>query len=182
MKKSVFFIAILANLFLMGCQINPDTSHSNDSELEFELTVDYSRTLVRIIDDGKYYYVNSIITEKNFPRPVEVISHKITVHTKVFKFNGGVSNSEIISIMEKAGYRPATLNEILALVELAEVETRLWDAFPVVAVGSIWRDHRGFQYAPTIEISSNMRYLSINRYRLFNRGWSSYWKFLAIKV
>ncbi len=178
-KVKFFFLTILSNLFLMSCQVNPDLSYSNN--YGFELTVDYSRTLVRVIDDGNYYYVNSDITENNFPRPVELFGHKINVYAKSFEFNRNISSAKAISIMEKAGYRPATLSEILALSELEGKKPMNHNLFPIVALGSTWSDHRGFSYVPTIKIDDDNYYLNISRYRRIF-GWSLYWNFLAIKI
>lgn len=71
----------------------------------------------------KYSYVNPYITEENFPKPDRVWNDY-----KVYHFDIYISSKDVIKEMQKDGYEPANLYELLE-----------WDdnkTYYVVALGS----------------------------------------------
>lgn len=112
---------------------------------EITLTVDYSRTVQEMINAGNYDWTNNDITVKHFPLPTELSGKKVPVSTKLFHFNRSISSKDATSEMDKAGYRPATLAELLAL---GEAHPELQKEFPLVALGSVWRYARVDRLVP----------------------------------
>ena len=63
---------------------------------------------------GKYDWVNSDITEEHFPTNIPVA---YDAEYKLFHFNRSISSDDAIKEMEKDGFRPAVLAELLVLGE-----------------------------------------------------------------
>ena len=142
---------------------------------EITLTVDYSRTVQEMINAGNYEWINSDITAKHFPLPTELNGKKVPVSTKLFHFNRSISSKDAIAEMDKAGYRPATLAELLAL---GEAHPELQREFPIVALGSVWR---------VAYVNRNVPVLSFDDYRRrlilvwFGHGWGGRCRFLGVR-
>jgi len=141
---------------------------------EIILTIDYNQSLKRMIALGRYDYKNIDIIEKNFPLPIELKNKKVTVSGKLFYFEKSISGEDAISEMEKVGYRPATLVELLALgVKYPEMQRQ----FPIIALGSIWRSANNCRYSPYLYVSGRDRELNFD---WFGASWSGFCRFLAI--
>lgn len=125
---------------------------------EITLTVDYGRTVKQMIKAGKYNGVNSDITEKNFPLPTELIGQKTSVSGKLFHFGKDISSEDVIFEMDKSGYRPATLPELLAL---GEAHPDLQRQFPIIALGSVWRVAAGSRIVPALAVDGYGRKLHL---------------------
>ncbi len=141
---------------------------------EVALTIDYSRTLQEMINAGNYGWTNSNITEKHFPLPTELNGKNVPVSTKLFHFNRSISSTDATSEMDKAGYRPATLAELLAL---GEVNPELQKKFPIVALGSVWRDASDGRDVPVLDFDGNRRKLYLV---WFDDGWPDDCRFLGV--
>lgn len=85
------------------------------SQDQFTLTVDYNRTLEEMILTGGYDSVDSVINGTNFPTSFSADNKTLVVEVKLFSFSELISGRGIISEMNKVGYRPANLAELLAL-------------------------------------------------------------------
>jgi len=142
MKK--FFVLLLALIFwgpIIYYQLTNFQSEtavlSNQSKTvvtsgEIILSVDYSKTLDLAIADGKYDRVDSAISVKNFP---VVSGIKVAIFTSLFQFvDGDISSEDVIKEMDRRGFRPATLMELLAL---GETHPELQRQFPIIALGTI---------------------------------------------
>lgn len=88
------------------------------------------QSLAEAIEAGKYDWKNDNITVKNFPPSANDIGEKDVV---LFHFNRDISSDDVIAEMDKAGYRPATLRELLAL---GARYPKLQKEFPIIALGS----------------------------------------------
>ena len=78
--------------------------------MEYKITVDYSKTLKRMIDEGKYDYVSSDI-----PKHFTVQGEGRKEYTaKLHKISKYMSTKEVIEDMQKEGLRPAKVEELLA--------------------------------------------------------------------
>lgn len=142
---------------------------------EFNLSVDYSRTLQEMINAGNYACVNSDITDKNFPIPPEMTGKKVEVSAKLFHFNRPISSEDAISEMDKAGYRPATLAELLAL---GEAQPELQRQFPIIALGSVWHHAYGYRRVPCLDVGGVEREFNLG---WFGRDWVAGCRFLAVR-
>jgi hypothetical protein len=149
-----------------------DEQPKND---EIVLSVDYSRTVQEMINAGKYGWTNDNITEKHFPLPTELNGKKVSVSTKLFHFNRPINSQDAIKEMDKAGYRPATLAELLAL---GEKQPELQKEFPIVALGSIWTDALGDRDVPFLDVYGLERRLSLY---WFDFDWYDGCRFLAVR-
>lgn len=140
---------------------------------EFDLVVDYSRTVREMVNAGNYDWINSDITEKNFPLPTELSGKKISMSSKLFHFNKDISSEDAIFEIKKAGYYPATLAELLAL---GENHPELQREFPIVGLGSVLYNVIDFKPVPVICSNDNERKLSLP---WLDREWSDDYLFLG---
>ncbi len=142
---------------------------------EFDLSVDYSRTVQEKISAGKYSWANNDITEKHFPLPTELNGKQVSVSTKLFHFNRSISSKDATREMDKVGYRPATLAELLTL---GEVHPELQKEFPIVALGSIWRHADNYCFVPILFFDGHKRNLDL---LWFGRNWTDFYRFLGVR-
>jgi hypothetical protein len=166
-KKEVTIIDILA-------VINKLDSQAKEKSDEIILVVDYSRTFQKMIDAGNYGWVNDYIIEKNFPIPEKLKIKKAEISTKLFHFNYNISSKDLITEMDKTGYRPGTLLELLAL---GESHPELQKEFTIVALGSIWRDTRDRFGVPALSFVGNRRGLFLF---WISRGFFNDYRFLGV--
>ncbi|MDP3999550.1 MAG: hypothetical protein Q8P76_03085 [bacterium] len=136
------------------------------------LAVDYSQSLSDTIKACEFDRINSDITEKHFPinkRP------NGEVDTKMFHFNRPITSGQAIQEMDKEGYRPAELPELLAYAKNNPDEQR---KYPIVALGSVWRFFDGGRDVPFLFGVGDKRGL----YLLWcGREWDEDSRFLAVR-
>ncbi|MEI6836066.1 MAG: hypothetical protein WCK59_04495 [Candidatus Falkowbacteria bacterium] len=142
---------------------------------EIELTVDYGRTLEQAIADGNYDWNHGDISSENFPISPEMLGQKVEIKTKLFRFNRDISSNDVISEMDKAGYRPATLMELLALgILFPELQRQ----FPIVALGYVWHWARVGRFVPFLYVNDYKRGLNLS----FVAGdWGTRYRFLGVR-
>ena len=145
---------------------------TEDQRPTFKVTVNYGQTLKEMIEKGKFNWVNDNINSKNFP-----IEGKGQVETEVvlFHFNKTITSEEVIKEMEKEGYCPANIAELLAL---AEKEPDLQRQFPIASLGSVWRGPSGFHDVSCLSRSISARYLNLY---WFEDSWNDDWRFAALR-
>jgi len=128
MKKNLMII-ILGVLIVSSC-------HHNTSDSVVNITVDYTKTIEQSIAEGNYCDVNDRITDKNFPIYPEMIGKKVEISVKLFHFNHNMRDDSATYEINKAGYRPATLMELLAFCSHSDLRKN----YNIVALGSVYRD------------------------------------------
>ncbi len=114
-------------------------------------------TLAEMIADCKFHYVNTDITEANFPfaGPVADVSDMLTVSQKDL---GGknMTTAEIEAAIDRKGYRRATLAELLAWA------VAKWNGKDlVVALGSSWVNPDGLRLVPYLYGGGDGRRLNL---------------------
>lgn len=134
---------------------------------EIELTVDYAKTIEQVIADGKYDWKHEDITIKNFPISPKGIKEKEHLSAKLFQFTCDVSFDYVVREMDRAGYRPATLMELLVFGMLFHEPQ---NTLSIVALGSIWNGAYARCYVPCIENMNSKRGLSLACFA-FRLGW-----------
>ncbi|MDP3999303.1 MAG: hypothetical protein Q8P76_01755 [bacterium] len=167
---------------ITGLQLQLFAEHKNPFEKVrsvadglVRLFVDYTRPLANMIkEDGRFDYVNSDITEKNFQinrRP------NGEAEMKVYHFNRDIDSDEAIREMDKEGYRPAELPEGLAYAKANPDEQR---KYPIVLLGSlsVWRGFIGDRRVPCLCGVGVERDLDLG---WFCGGWDSRCRFLAVR-
>lgn len=165
--KKLLCIVFLTILFV-------STTYSQSISNNFEVTVDYSRTLIEMMVAGKYDRITNSITEERYPLPIELIGKKITVSTRLFHFNRAICNKDAITEMNKLGFRPATIAETFAL---GESQPDLQSKFPIIALGSVWYNSSGHGYVLILHADTGMRELRLER---SDDDWSRNCRFLAV--
>ncbi|NCU43062.1 hypothetical protein EOL72_01780 [Candidatus Falkowbacteria bacterium] len=172
---------VMENNNLSVAQVIELIEKSNESEKvinptdEIRLAIDYTKTLEQAISDGNYDWKNSDITAQHFPVSPEMIGKKAEVSAKLFHFNCGISSDDVISEMDKAGYRPATLMELLVLGFLFP---ELQRHFPIVALGSVWHGAIGGGHVPYLDVDGNERGLDLY---WFGIDWGAHCRFLGVR-
>jgi hypothetical protein len=121
----------------------------------FQLEIDGTKTLEQMIADGKYDWKNSDINEKNFPIKDKT---KRTATIELFHFVKDISSENAIKAMAKEDFRPATIEELLAL---GAKQPELQKEFPIIALGSVWRLPFGLRGVPGLYWSDSGRELNL---------------------
>lgn len=122
-------------------------------------------SLSSLIKSHKFDWVNPDITEDNFPTPKE-----IRTDFKLCHFDRYIPSEDAIKEIEKDGYSPATIYELLS-----------WEGWNdkdwVVALGSVAGVDGGRRVAALYRRGSE-RGLDL---RWFGSGWSAVCRFLAVR-
>lgn len=135
------------------------------------LAVDYTRSLRDAVAAGRYDYVNENIKEDDFPAH-EHEQGKKEVAFRLFHFNRYIESDEAIVEMDKQGFRPASLREMLVY---REANSDLQRQFPIIALLSVWVDPiSGRRSVPALWGSG----LCLDD---FGHRWSSHYRFLAVR-
>ena len=111
--------------------LTPDGKPVSDTYL---ISVDYGRNVEDGVEAGRYHWANSNITSERFPTERKGTAK---VEVKLIHFNWSVSTNKALRELDRMGYRPAELHELLALGEkYQEIQRK----FPIVALGSVLRN------------------------------------------
>jgi hypothetical protein len=144
---------------------------SGERRISLTLSVDYSQSLRKMIADGGYDEINGDITPRNFRlqatgfRQIDLI---------LIQFEHPVAPLEAVVLMKKEGYRPATIEEILALgIEHPELQRSI----PIVGLGSA-RVVENRRYVPCLGGSESSRSLGL---AVIYRRWSIYYQFAFVR-
>ena len=124
-----------------------------------------------LIDAGKYDYVNPNITEDNFPVPAEFV---LGSEPKIYHFNRYISSENAIKEMDKDGYRPAMIWDLLDYGAKNPEEQR---KYPIIGLGSIGEVDGDREVPYLIGFDSERR---LNLYR-WDDVWGSDYRFLAVR-
>lgn len=135
-----------------------------------KVVVDYTKTLAEMISAGKYDWVNENITQERFPVSGNKKEERELV---LFHFNRVISSENAIAEMEKAGFVPC---DILDLLALGASQPELQRQFPIIALGSVWRDSGGHRRVPYLFRHDAKRYLDLD---YFEHDWDECYRFLA---
>ena len=140
----------------------------------YPVEIDYSDTFKQRLDAGRYDQKGHGITKSNFSVKGD---GKIWRDLRLVCYNKHMSNDSVLAAIEAQGYRPATIEELLAFgVSYPEVQLE----FPILALGSTWYSFsESCYFAPCLCGGDN------NKRCLFlfatNRIWDNSWHFLVHK-
>lgn len=138
--------------------------------------------LGRAIEVANYDYVDPHITPKNFP----VMRHSSKMcWVELLRFGTDMTTSSVIKDMHKRGYEPARIEHLVGLDLDTNGRELQYAQFPVIALGSVWRDERGKQLVPCLHsyVSGSTVYdkaLSLRSYREYSWKWT--YQFIAVRV
>lgn len=130
--------------------------------------------LAALIKQGNFSYIDSDITAENFPDPPGGEASPIAGERsfKVYHFNRSISSEDAIKEMEKDGYRPANLRELIAYSQ------NKWNGEDwVVALGQTWRDALRLRCVPYLYFRGKREL----RLCWCGCGWGSGCRFLAVR-
>lgn len=140
----------------------------------FRIVVDYLQPLSGMIGDGHYDWIDPDIIAEHFTVSGE---GKKEVEIVLFYFNEAIDDfQEVIAEMKKAGYRPAQIEELLAL---GASQPDLQKQFPIIALGSVWQNPLcGTRDVPYLDWDDVRRLLSLN---WFEDDWDGGARFAAVR-
>ena len=138
----------------------------------YPLSVNYGMSVEDAVKLGLYDWANSDITSRNFPTKR---TDKADLTIKFMQFNRAISTEDALRELDRMGYRPAELHEILAFGEKYPDVQR---EFPIVALGSVWRYRHGDRGVPYLDGGGSGRGLSL---RWFEDDWRDIVRFAAVR-
>lgn len=127
--------------------------------------------LQRLIAAGKYDYVNPNINNDKFPVPENFI---LSEEPKVFHFNRDISSEDVAKEMEKEGYEPAMIWDLLDYGAKNPEEQR---KYPIVGLGSVGEVH-GRRRVPYLCGSDSGRSLDLG---WWDDDWNAHYRFLGVR-
>jgi hypothetical protein len=131
----------------------------------------------RIAKLQRYYGGETEIRNAYFPAEGKV--KKIKKQVVIFHFNKEMSSNEIISEMEKDGYVPGTIRDLLSL---SAAEPELQKKFPIIALAScrslVTSDQYKYLVVPRISVYGTKRDLDLVVYA---SAWSAENHFIAVR-
>lgn len=105
---------------------------------KYTIVVDYNQSLRQMVEAGKYDIVDPEIEEAIKEISSREGRGKKTVEVVLFHSGGDISCSEIVKEMDKRGYRPAELEELLVLGSAYPTLQVMWH-LTIMAPGSVLR-------------------------------------------
>ena len=139
--------------------------------LVLRFTVDYSLTMEQMIALGQYDWKNDNITSERFPVKGE---GKKEIVGELVKYGSAMSSEAVLADLDKKGFRPATIEELLAFgAAFPEFQRK----FPIVALGSVAEIH-GRRVVACLGGGDSGRGLGLI---WFGGGWVAFCHFLAVR-
>lgn len=136
------------------------------------VTVDYAKSLPDMIKAGNYGYANEDITDKNFPTQGK---GAVDLEIVLVYFGKDMDSNDVLSELDKLGFRAAILPELLAF---GETHPEVQREFPIIALGSFWADRDGNRFVPCLGRWRGKRGLGLS---WFESRWSGYCRFAAVR-
>lgn len=149
---------------------------SVEAENTYPLIVDYGRSVEDAVKLGRYGWASGDINTCNFPTKRKEREKTPDVAMELVHFNRVVSTDEALRELDRMGYRPAKLRELLAFGEkYPEVQRE----FPVVALGSsVWLNRFDERYFPCLDRIGSRRHLDLHR---LEDNWLGLCRFAAVR-
>jgi len=142
------------------------------SRQSFKVLVDYTKTLAEMIRAGSYDCEGFDINSENF----KVVGQgQQEVEVVLFHFNRETNTEDILLKMERAGYRPARIEELLAL---GAKHPNLQRQFSIVAFGSVWWNPDGYHAVVYLTWHDVKRDLGLN---FTENCWFEDYRFAAVR-
>lgn len=144
---------------------------TGERQAVFTVPVNYSQSLGQMIRVGEYDETNGAINPRNFRLGGAGLWQ---VELTLVQFSRTKAPLELVMLMGGRGYRPATIEELLAL---GKAERDLQRSIPIVALGSaLMRNNR--RYVPCLGGSASVRNLTLV---VIYRRWSNCYRFAFVR-
>jgi len=140
----------------------------------FRVIVDYGKTVAEMIKAGKYVWYNDDITIEHFP----VKSNgQVELNIELVRCDEGMKSNDVIKDLDRRGFRPATLHELLAFgAQYPDVQRD----FQIVALGSTWSNSYPYLYIPMLCCTLDL-FFFYRKLDLWSSGvWFSFTRFAAV--
>jgi hypothetical protein len=133
---------------------------------------DYGMNVEEAVRLGKYDWVNSSITSQNFPTTRK---GKTELRMELIHFDRWISTRKALKGLDRRGYRPAELHELLTLgAQYPDLQRE----FPIVALASVWQSPNGNRKAPCLDGTIAGRNLDLC---WLGKDWAGNWRFAAVR-
>ena len=138
----------------------------------FSVLVDYGRSVVDLVAAGKYDWKNDNVNDNNFP-----VSRRGTdsVEVHLVHFNRMISTQDALNELDRQGLKPADLHTLLSL---GAKYPDLQREFPIVALGSVWRNRDGRRGVPCLDGHGSERDLCLY---WIDSDWVEIYRFAAVR-
>lgn len=140
-----------------------------------KVTIDYTKTIEQAIAGSNYNLDSSEIHTDNFPISLEMAGKKVEAFLTLFNFFYTISLEDVLFKMNKAGFREATLMELLALGSSFPESQR---QFPIIALGSVLCRVKDQKLVPCLHTRGSNSHLFLSS--LYSQ-WHSNYRFLAVR-
>lgn len=141
------------------------------STTTYPVEIDYNDTFEQRLGAGRYDWKNPHIKEKNFPVKSK---GKVNRVLELVHFGKFMSTEAVLAAIDAQGYRPATIEELLAFgAKYPELQRE----FPIVELGSVWRDWDDDLSVAYLVRDGSRRNLGLGR---VEDGWYGRFRFLVV--
>jgi len=138
----------------------------------YPIVVDYGMKVEEAVKLGNYDWVLSDITQENFPTQKK---GKTELVVELIRFDHCISTDQALKELDRMGYRPAELMELLAFGEkYPEVQRE----FSIAALGSVWQNPDGDRRVPFFCSYASKHGLNLF---LIENDWGGGWRFAAVR-
>ena len=158
-----------AQCFLRGELVVPGT----ENIVSYSITIDYGKTLEEMVKAGAYDWKNSDITSEHFPIDGNGM---VECTTELVHFNRSISTDDALAELDKQGFRPATIEELLAF---GSTNPEIQRQFPIIALGSVWASRGGDRCVAYLNRRGSERGLSLDWFD--DDDWDDHCRFLAVR-
>jgi hypothetical protein len=131
------------------------------------LFVNYDESVEDAVKAGHYDWVSSNINSHNFSTTQKGSRR---VEMKLIHFDRVISTEEALRELDRMGYRPSELHELLAF-------GRDHPEIPIIGLASVWRDARGYARVPYLDRHGSKRNLNLN---WVENDWNEVCRFAAL--
>lgn len=136
------------------------------------LTVDYDRTIERLVKAGKYDWSHIDISSELFSTKRKGIAD---ILIELIHFRSRKNTNQVLQEIDKNCLRPADIIEILTFgAKYPKEQTK----YPIVARGSMWIGTCGGHFVPCLRSGSKGRYLDLY---WFGGFWDTYYRFAVVR-
>ena len=170
LRKFSSALAVIAVLFTSLNAMAKDDAPKAETT-SYKVRLDYRQSLVQMVAAGRFGQVNDMITTDFRVHKRENGGKEIII----VHFNREMSLKEALAGLKSLGLRPAELPELCAL---GAQEPELQRSFPIVGLGSFYKDEYRNTYLPFLIWRGSERRLSLD---IFKKGFSGNYRFAAVR-
>jgi len=139
----------------------------------YAIAMEYATSVEDLLKAGNYDWRNGYITTKHFPTKRTGTIDSLEI--EIVHFNRSISSDDAIAELDRSGFRPAEAGESLAYgAKYPDVQRE----FPIIALGSTWRDLNGNRNVLVLNCSEGKRMTNLS---WFDNDWNDNCRFAAVR-